>query len=154
MTTKTKPKKQLLAAQRRKPEKAAVKINLHRELVAAFTETNGSITQADTLIVAPNICFSGKLLDVGGHATTASNGQSLFRLSHFICPTGMFFHVPINIVATAFSSTPCFLTVTHTILNHGADVEITVFAWDANGAPVPDILFDWRCLVALSRGKS
>jgi hypothetical protein len=155
MPTKSKAKKQLPAAQSRKAENTAAKIILHKEFVAASIRTKGSVTQADTIIEAPNRCFSINLLDVGGHATTASEGKSVFRLSRFICPPPPpeFFHVPVNIVATPFSDAPCFLTVRETIVNHGTDLEITVFAWDAKGKPVADVSFYWRCLVALSRKR-
>jgi hypothetical protein len=35
----------------------------------------------------------------------------------------------------------------HTLVNNGTDVEITVFSWDANGAPTPGVTFNWRCRV-------
>ena len=43
------------------------------------------------------------------------------------------------------------MTMTHSLVNTPAtDVQITVFAWDANGAPAPNVVFDWRCLVPTS----
>jgi hypothetical protein len=151
MTTKSTTKKQPLAAQSFKPEEVEAALIPRFSLVATSTKMLGSITQQSTEQALPNICFPGNLLDVGGIGTTAGNGRSLYRLSHFICPTGGVFHAPVNIVATAFSSTPCFLTVTHTFLNNGADIEITIFAWDAKGAAVPGITFHWRCRVVLLR---
>jgi hypothetical protein len=35
---------------------------------------------------------------------------------------------PINVVATARSTTPFFVTTTHELVNNGTDVQITVFA--------------------------
>jgi len=86
---------------------------------------------------------------VSGFATTASSGQSVFRLSDFICPGGEVYNYPINVIATPFSSKPFFLTVMHSLVNNGSDVEIKVFAWDANGAAAPNVSFNWRCRVEL-----
>lgn len=154
MTTKSKAKKQPLAAKSPKPGNTAFELVPHVQLVATSTKTPGSVTQADTEVVAPNICFAKNLLDVSGIGRTADNGQVRFRLTTFICRKDEFFHAPATIVATAFSATPCFLTVMHTILNHGTDVEITFFAWDTKGAPVGDMFFHWRCRVVLLRGPS
>jgi hypothetical protein len=94
-------------------------------------------------------------MDISGLATTDSNGKRVFLLSEFLCfssPTSIHFQQPINVVATPQSTAPCFLTVTHSLVNTGplnaaTDVEITVFTWDANGAAAPNVTFDWRCRV-------
>jgi hypothetical protein len=117
--------------------------------VALSTSTSGLTTRRHLFVGLPNSCYVNRLMDVSGFALTASNGQSLFRLSNFICPTDEVFFQPVNVVATPISSTPCFLTVTHSLVNNGADVEITVFAWDANGAAAPNVSFNWRCRVEL-----
>lgn len=54
---------------------------------------------------------------------------------------------PVHIVATPHGSVASFLTVDHALMGDSAsgDVEITVYAWDSNGNPAPDIAFDWRC---------
>jgi hypothetical protein len=47
-------------------------------------------------------------------------------------------------------STPCFLTLVHSVVKNGADVEIKVATWDAGGAAAPDVTFNWRCRVAVT----
>jgi hypothetical protein len=81
--------------------------------------------------------------------TTGSNGKTTFKLTNFICTQRELFNNPINVVATPLSSKPFFLTVKQALLNNGANVEITVFAWDANGVPAPGVTFNWRCRVEL-----
>lgn len=149
MTTKSETKKQLEAILGHKLGDDAVQFIQLIHSVALSTNTPGQTTQRHLLIARPNSCYQNQVLDVSGFATTASNGQSLFRLTDFLCPGEIRFLQPINVVATPFSSTPCFLTVVHSLLNNGADVEIKVFAWDANGAAAPNVSFNWRCRVEL-----
>ena len=33
----------------------------------------------------------------------------------------------------------------HKLINSDKDVDITIFAWDANGAPAPGIPVNWCC---------
>jgi hypothetical protein len=93
-------------------------------------------------------CVGATLLDVSGAGFTDTNGQSVFLLSDFVC----FAQVnqladPINVVATPRTTSPLFLTETHTLFNNNSDVQISVFTWDANGKPAPSVTFDWRCRV-------
>lgn len=119
------------------------------------TDENTFTTLQNLFIASPNECRAARLLDISGLATTDNNGQRVFKLSEFIChssPTAANrFQQPINVVATPRSTTPCFLTVTHSLVNtdglKAVDVEIKVFTWDANGAPAPNVSFDWRCRV-------
>jgi hypothetical protein len=117
--------------------------------VASSTVSDGSTTQKSLLIARPNSCYRTRLLDVSGFWITGPNGKSVFRLTDFICHTGEVFSQPINVVATPLGSTPFFLTVIHALVNNGADVEITVSAWDAGGAAAPNVWFDWRCRVEM-----
>ena len=117
--------------------------------VASYTFSDGFTTQQSFIVPLPNRCYQTRFLDVSGFATTGIDGKSLFRLTSFLCPAGERFLHPINVVATPFSSTPCFLTVVHSLLNNGDDVEIKVSTWDANGAPAPNVSFNWRCRVEL-----
>ncbi len=121
--------------------------------VASSTISDGSTTQKNLIVARPNHCYQARLLDVSGFAITGSDGKSLFRLTDFLCPAGdeRFFQ-PINVVATPLSSTPFFLTIMHSLFNNGADVEIRVFTWDANGAAAPNVSFNWRCRVELVTG--
>ena len=115
--------------------------------VAISTETPSRTTQRSLIIARPNRCTDSRVIDVSGFTQTQANGQVVFRLTSFLCPAGEIFSLPINVVATPISPKPFFLTVMHALVNNGADVEITVFAWDANGAPAPGVAFNWRCRV-------
>jgi hypothetical protein len=120
-----------------------------------FTSDENTFTTLRTfLIPLPNQCRPARLLDLSGLATTDNSGKRVFRLSEFLCspPGSIHFQQPINVVATPRSTTPFFLTVTHSLVNPSpfgtaTDVQITVFTWDANGAAAPNVTFDWRCRV-------
>lgn len=94
-------------------------------------------------------CVAQNTLDVASGGTTGSDGKSVFRLRAFVCidPRDSF-AAPVNVVATPNSADPFFLTVQHSLVNGGEDVEITVSVWDPTGAPAQGIAFDWRCRVA------
>ena len=149
MSTQPDTKKQLEAILGHELGADAVQLITLIQPVASSTESEGSVTQRDLIVARPNRCYSTRLLDVGGFDTTGSNGKSVFRLTDFLCGVGFWFLQPINVVATPFSSTPFFLTVVHSLLNNGADVEIRVSTWDANGAAAPNVSFNWRCRVGL-----
>jgi hypothetical protein len=126
--------------------------------VAAWEQTNvpgtGFITKVSNIIFLPKTCERRHLLDVSSTTRTASNGKSKFLVSNFICPKLGGFDHPINVVATPLHPKPVFLTLQHFMVKtnpgdlFGIDVEIEVSTWDANGAPAPDVRFDWRCRVA------
>jgi hypothetical protein len=158
MATKPDTKKHLEAILGHKLSEDAVQLIQVIFPVATHTfsaDENTFTTLRHLFIAGPNECRSARLLDVSGLASTESNGQSVFRLSDFICrsspPRANNYQQPINVVATPRSITPCFLTVTHSLVNtaslNAVDVEIKVFTWDANGAPAPNVTFDWRCRV-------
>jgi hypothetical protein len=149
MATKSETKKHIEAILGEKLDDDAVQLIQLFQSVALTTNTPSKTTQKHLFANFPNRCFDSHELDVSGFATTASNGQSVFRLTSFMCPAGEVFRVPVNVVATPFSSQPFFLTVTHAVINNGADVEIKVFAWKPNGTPAPGVTFNWRCRVEL-----
>jgi hypothetical protein len=149
MSTKPDIKKQLEAIYGYELGEEAVQfINLFQP-IASYSTSEGTTTQQNILVGGPKHCYLTRLLDVGGLASTGSDGKSQFRLTDFLCPAGEKFFPSVNVVATPLSSTPCFLTVVHSLLDNGADVEITVFTWDANGAAAPNVSFNWRCRVEL-----
>lgn len=115
--------------------------------VAISTETPCTVTQQSLNFFRPNRCFGSQVFDVSGFTQTQANGQIVFRLSNFRCPQGETYSAPLNVVATPVSQKPFFITVMQALVNNGTDVEITVFSWDANGAPAPNIPFNWRCRV-------
>ena len=92
-------------------------------------------------------CVNSALLDVSGASLTGANGTVVFLLSDFVCFTPTAYQEPISVLATARSTSPFFLTTTHALVNNETDVQITVFAWDANGAAAPNVTVDWRCRV-------
>lgn len=167
MATKPDLKKQLEAIVGYKLNTEALQfINLIQSVASSNITLDGSITKRSFLIASPNECSLSSLLDVSGFATSGSDGKTVFRLNSFLCPFGGIgpvtetpdapvtlpppkYSQPINVVATPLSSTPCFLTLVHSLVDNGADVEITVLTWDANGVAAPNVSFDWRCRVPL-----
>ena len=167
MSTISDLKKQLEAIVGRNLNAEALQfINLTQLVASSNITLDGSITQSSLLVARPNECRSSRLLDVSGFATSGRYVKALFRLNSFLCPFGGVgpanpnpdvpatlpppkFSQPINVVATPLSSTPCFLTLVHSLVDNGADVEIKVSTWDANGAAAPNVSFDWRCRVPL-----
>ena len=149
MATKSDTKKHVEAILDTKLGNEALPLIQFTQPVALSTRSSSVTTHKNILIPRPNVCFQNNALDVSGFATTASNGQSVFRLSDFICPSGELYNYPINVVATPFHSKPFFLTVMHSLVNNGLDVEIRIFAWDAKGVAAPDVSFNWRCRVEL-----
>lgn len=122
--------------------------------VASHSRTNEGITVKKSPILGlhPKICEPTPLLDVSGSERTGNDGKKVFQLTNFVCLSGLMrFAHPINVLATALSSKPFFLTILHSLVkdasNNGVDVEIQVSAWDFNGAPAPDVSFNWRCRV-------
>ena|SRR5215213_2749478 len=150
MATKSESKKQQIEGilGEKIGDEALQLIQLVQE-VAISTNTPSRTTQRNLLISRPNKCVDSRVLDVSGFAQTLDNGQNVLLLSSFLCPAGEVFSFPINVVATPFSAKPFFMTVTHTLINNGADVEMKFFSWGANGAPAPNITFNWRCRVEL-----
>jgi hypothetical protein len=127
--------------------------------VGAFDYTAGS-TAWRRLIIFPQpslSCTDSNLLDASGVATTGSNGQVTFLLSQFVClPLVRAFTAPISIVATARMDKPFFVTTQVALVpdpsnpTSNNDLQITLFAWDANGAAAASVSIDWRCrLVSL-----
>lgn len=119
---------------------------------ALYTKTPSVTTNRHILWVMPNSCYETNTMDVSSFSSTLSNGQSVFRLSDYICGDKSLnlFSYPINIVATPFSTLPFFLTLTHSLVEDGSDVEVKVFAWNANGEPAANVYFNWRCRVEYS----
>jgi hypothetical protein len=115
--------------------------------IGAYDYTQGSAAWIRIIFPGKN-CSDAILLDVSGTSFTEADGTRVFLLSDFVCfPQVRSLAEPINVVATARSTTPFFVTTTHALVNNGTDVQITIFAWDAKGAAAPDVTFDWRCRV-------
>ena len=126
--------------------------------VGAFDYTSGSTAWRTIFFPQPGLsCSDSNLLDASGVATTAANGQVTFLLSQYVClPLVRAFAAPISIVATARSAKPFFVTTEVALVpdpsnpTSNNDLQITLFAWDANGAAAPSVSIDWRArLVSL-----
>src|SRR3954447_23129742 len=123
--------------------------------VGAFDYTAGSSSWRSIIIFPqPLTCADANLLDASGLSTTGANGQATFLLSSFVClPLVRAFAAPVNVVATARSSSPFFVPATLTLVRDpnnatsNNDVEIMLYAWDAAGKPAPSVSIDWRCRV-------
>jgi hypothetical protein len=107
-------------------------------------------------IFPPNkICSQQQVIDVSGVLSTLADGKRVFLLSDVVCPPLRIGYVePVNVVATPRAERPVFLTMTYLTVVQGGpppripvhhDVQITVFTWEANGAPAANVEFDWRC---------
>ena len=148
MATKTQNKREhlegLLGEQITDEALAAIQVWLDTAIV---TNTESRTVQKNTIANLPNRCSANRVIDVSGFATTGANGQFSFNLTNFICPAREIYSEPVNVIATPKTSKPFFLTVQHEVVNNGADVKITVFAWKSNGSPAPGITFNWRCRV-------
>jgi hypothetical protein len=115
--------------------------------LGAYDYTDGSAAWR-WIILPGKSCRDATLLDASGVSFTEADGRRAFLLSDFVCfPQLRSLAEPINVLATARSTTPFFVTTTHALVNNGTDVQITVFAWDAKGAAAPNVTFDWRCRV-------
>jgi hypothetical protein len=126
------------------------------ELIKVITYPIGAYHTTAGRAVWRLITFPGKvksctdctLLDVSGVSSTEADGTRVFLLSDFVCfPEYHSLSEPTNVLATARSTTPFFVTTTHELVNNGTDLQITVFAWDPKGAAAPNVTFDWRCRV-------
>jgi hypothetical protein len=97
-------------------------------------------------------CSIVRLLEATGVSSTLADGKRVFQVSDVVCPEGVLwsFGEPINVVATPLAESPIFLTMTYSLISQGhpsfqPDVQMTVFAWNADGSPAPNVVFDWRC---------
>jgi hypothetical protein len=122
--------------------------------VASYDRVEGNVT-TQSILLPYNTCGPATLIDVCGVSSTGSDGKRVFQIRELICvaiPSSIAFSEPVNVVATPRSESPFFLTMTHavTVTNDLTDVQITVFAWNANGEPAPNVPFDWRCRAVIN----
>jgi len=117
-------------------------------------ENVGQVVSRSIVVIIPPSCSTAELLDVSGVAATSATGTATLLIRNFICPAeaGRFYGEPVITVATPASAQPSFLTITHSLVvnppfTSPTDVQINVFSWDANGAPAPNVLFNFRCRV-------
>jgi hypothetical protein len=146
-------KKQLEAIAGQKIDISDDQIAIIRWPVGAHNYEDGTVLWRSIIFPGQN-CIASSLLDGSGVSTTGTNGEVTFLLSNFIClPLVRSLSEPVNVLATARTASPFFVTTTHTMVpdpnspQSFNDVQITVYAWDANGKPAPGVSFDWRCRV-------
>lgn len=115
----------------------------------AYSYNDGNVCWRTFLPIFPGkSCSEATLLDVSGALSTGANGQLVFPISEVVCFTDAYvLSEPINVVVTPRSASPSFATQTHALVTNNTDVQITVYTWDANGNPAPNVSFDWRCRV-------
>jgi hypothetical protein len=138
------------------------KIDASEEQLAKFSYPIGQVipwwytlTTWRTVYPHPhNFCTRQWSIDISGVSSTLDDGKRVFRLREFLCDPltrRIGFVEPVNVVATPRAERPVFLTMTYVPVppepqvTYIPDVQITVFAWRANGAAAPNIEFDWRC---------
>lgn len=110
----------------------------------AYSIDDGTVTSRTFLPLFPGkSCAPYALIDVTGASSTGPDGTAVLTVSAFTCASSTFAE-PSNVVATPRTTSPVFLTMTHS-LTAANDLQINVFTWDANGKPAPDVEFDWRC---------
>jgi hypothetical protein len=115
-----------------------------------FSHDDGGVM---SISVTEKRCERESLLDVSSSSATGVNGKGVFHLTDFLCTSsvGLSFADPVSLVVTPHALTPCYATMTYTLLQNpnapGSfnDLQITVFTWNAKGEPAPGIAFDWRC---------
>lgn len=121
---------------------------------AVNEDNTGQVVSRNIIVVVPPFCATSELLDVSGVGVTSASGNVTLLVKNFLCPNenGRFYSEPVNVVATPVSASPFFLTVTHSLvitppLTSATNVQINIFAWDAKGAPAPNVVVNWRCRV-------
>jgi hypothetical protein len=111
------------------------------------------VVMSRRLIVPGKSCvqasaLGASLLDVSSRSSTGADGQQVFLLSAFICSSNNSFADPISLVVTPNAATPCYATMTRTLMpdpnapGSFNDLQVTVFTWDTNGVAAPNIGFD------------
>ena len=128
----------------------ALRVSLFH-VTSTYNFESGNV--ASQSIFLPGIrCRQTNLLDAGGVVGTGSDGKRTFLLSEFVClPQDRLLAEPVNIVATARTDKPVFVTTQHTLVDptdfRRSNVQITIFSWTAAGDPAPNVAVDWRCRV-------
>ncbi len=114
----------------------------------------GHVVTKNIIIARPPVCTTPRLLDISIVGSTLASGDNVFLISNYLCPTegGLVYNEPVNVVATPISAHPFFLTVTYSLVHtppfpFATNLQVTVFAWDANGAPAPNVSVHLRCRV-------
>ena len=116
--------------------------------VSAYDEAAGAVVW-NYLFFPGKRCEDALLLDVSGASYSGADGKQVVELSDVACLghiAGLQLAEPVNVLATARSVNPVFVTNTHSLLSpsNPTDIEITFFVWDDKGHAAPNVSFDWR----------
>ena len=124
---------------------------------AQNTSIVGQVLSRSIVVVVPPSCVASELLDLSGFTVTSGTGNATLSLKAFLCPNegSRDYGEPVNIVATAVSASPIFVTATHSLVIQPpnffpTDVRINLFTWGADGSPAPNVAVNWRCRVPTS----
>ena len=146
-------KKQLEARAGKKHEVTEEQLRRFVYPLGAHDVSDGTVLWR-SFIFGSRSCVPSPLLDGSGTSTSGANGQVTFLLSDYVCLPGVrSLAEPVNLLATARSTSPYFVTLTHNMIpdpsgpGSFSDVEITAHVWDATGSPASNVEFDWRCRV-------
>jgi hypothetical protein len=144
-------RKQLEAATGKKIDVPDDLILHFRWPVSAYTFTEGDVLWRNILFPPGKSCVDSTLLDLSATGWTDASGSVTFLLSSYYCDA-LDLAAPVNLEATVRGTSPAFPTVTYTLVqppnsSYYNDLSITVYTWDANGKPAPNVEFDWRCRV-------
>ena len=130
------------------PEAVAAKIPWWFPAASYNVTTSDSWqTLRSQVVWRPKQCNFINLLDVSGWWVTGGEGTVTLRLSQFICLSESLVG-PATVVATPTSGDrPLSVTVEHSIVDDGNDVEMAFWTWNPDGSAAPETSFDWRCRV-------
>ena len=149
-------RKQLEAAAGKKIDIADDLLLQFRWPVSTYSYSDGEVLWRTIFFPLPGkSCVESTLLDVSGSGTTGADGTVTFLLKNYYCDA-LYLFAPVNLEATVRGTSAAFLTMTYTLLAEPAsspyydDLSVTVYTWDANGKPAPNVDFDWRCRVVSS----
>jgi hypothetical protein len=123
--------------------------------IALYTVSE-STTAYQNLLIGKR-CAGSRMLDVSGGGSTDSSGKATISVKQVTCLFGSpaagqnFLNPvsPINVVATPRSQVATHVTVQATLVSAQRDVQIEVFAWNAQGQAVGGAPFYWRAAIAL-----
>jgi hypothetical protein len=85
---------------------------------------------------------------ISGTRATGSDGTVTFSVKDYACleePIGL--RAPAVVQATPQSASVALITATAKVDAANDDVVITVYSWDLNGQPLPNVWFYWTCIM-------
>jgi len=134
---------------------APEQLNKLRFPVSVYDQAAGAAVWHYLFLPPGKRCEDAWLLDVSGASYSGADGKRVVKLSDVACLGsigGFQVAEPVNVLATARSVNPVFVTNTHSLISpsNPIDIEITFFVWDDKGHAAPNVSFDWRCRANVS----